>query len=189
MTPHRIEEIRGCGGVLVRAQDSITLKNDAGECTVGVNATTRIWRGETTHDTRILRPGDEVLARAVVDCTAGILRADDVEANVAKAEGTIVSLARDRMVVVEEWNDRRWRTTVFFDSRTRFNLGEDKLKTGATVMAIGLQLGKNRFRATTLTVERCYDSASRDESRNSPLLGVFAWRRLPLVRYSRSQSS
>ena len=68
------------------------MKNDDGICVVHVNANTKIWRGEYFHDTSALKLGDDVGARAIVGYPSGELTADEVEANVAKAEGTVVSM-------------------------------------------------------------------------------------------------
>lgn len=92
-------------------------------------------------------------ARVVVGYPGGELTADEeVDANVAKAEGTIVSMSSDRIVVRE---DRvRGHVTVLFDSRTAFDLDQGKLKKGAYVLAVGLDLGHLTFRATSIVVEK-----------------------------------
>jgi hypothetical protein len=151
--PHHIVEYRVCIGHLVAATgDTLSLKNDDGVCVVRVNADTEIWRGEIFHDISALKLGDDVGARVVVGYPSGELTAEMVEANVAKTEGTIVSMRSDRIVIQE---DRvRRHVTVLFDSRTAFDLDQGKLKNGATVLAVGLDLGHDTFRATSIVVEQ-----------------------------------
>jgi hypothetical protein len=153
LVPHQIVEIRVCAGRLVAAtKDALSIKNDHGVCVVRVNAATEIWRGEIFHDTSAFKLGDEVDARANVGYPSGELTAEYVDANVAKAEGRIVSVRPDGIVVKE---DRvRGNTTVLFDSRTAFDLDEGKLKKGAIVLAVGLDLGHNTFRASSVVVEK-----------------------------------
>ncbi len=154
LVPHHIAEIRVCSGHLIAiAKDALSVKNDDGICVIRLKPDTKIWRGEIFHDTSVLRPGDEVDARVVVGYPGGELTADgEVEANVAKAEGTIVSLRSDRIVVKE--HGVRGHTTVLFDSRTEFDPDDGKLKQGAQVLAVGLDLGHDTIRATSITVEK-----------------------------------
>jgi hypothetical protein len=152
LVAHHIVEYRVCAGHLVAAKDTLSVKNDGGICVVRVNADTKIWRGEIFHETSALKLGDDVCARAIVGYPSGELTAEEVDANVAKAEGTIVSVRPDR-IVVEEDRVRR-HVTVRFDPRTTFDLDEGILKKGATVLAVGLDLGHNSFRASTVIVEK-----------------------------------
>lgn len=87
------------------------------------------------------------MARVVVDYSTGELMADEIIANIAKAEGTVISIRANRFVVC---SDGQERFTVLFDRRTKF---DGELKRGATVMAIGLDLGHNTFRATSVVAE------------------------------------
>jgi len=142
-----------CIGQLVAiGKDTLSAKNENGICVIHLKPGAQIWRGEIFHDTSALKLGDEVSARVVVGYPGGELTAEEVEANVAKAEGTIVSMRPGRMVVKE---DRvRGHVTVLFDSRTAFDLDQGKLKKGAYVLAVGLDLGHLTFRATSIVVEK-----------------------------------
>jgi hypothetical protein len=111
-----------------------------------------VWRGEVFHHTGVLKIGDEVDARVRISYPSGQMVAEDVEENVAKTEGTIVSVQPDRIVVKESW---RFRATVLLDSRTKCDdCALADLKKGALVLATGLQLSAMRFRATYITVEK-----------------------------------
>jgi hypothetical protein len=151
--PRRIAEIRVCGGRLMAiGTDRLSVKNDDGICVIHLKPGAEIWRGAIFHDPGALRLGDEVGARVTVSYPSGELTAQEVVANVAKTEGTIVSMRSDRFLVKE---DRvRGHVTVLFDSHTAFDLDEGKLKKGATVLAVGLDLGHNTFRATSVVVEK-----------------------------------
>jgi hypothetical protein len=153
MEPHHLKEITVCIGHLVAVtKDTLSVKNDHGICVIHVNADAKIWRGEIYHDTSALKLGDEVGARVTIGYPDRELTAEEVNANVAKAEGKIVSVRPDRILVKE---DRvRGRATVLLDSRTAFDLDQGKLEKGAYVMAIGLDLGHNTFRATSVVVEK-----------------------------------
>jgi hypothetical protein len=153
LAPHHIAEIRVCIGRLVAiGQDTLSAKNENGICVIHFKPGAEIWRGEVFHDTSALKLGDEVDARVTVAYPSGELTAEEVEANVAKAEGTIVSVRSDRILVKD---DRvRGHVTVLFDSRTALDLDEGKLKKGATVLAVGLDLGHDTFRATSIVVEK-----------------------------------
>lgn len=160
MEPHHIAEIRVCGGrLLAIAKDTLSAKNENGICVMRVNANTEIWRGENLPDTSGLKVGDDVVARAVVGYPSGELTAELVEANVAKTEGTIVAASSDR-IVVKECHDNGVdrhpcvRTTVLFYAGTHFDLSDGRLRKGATVMAIGLDVGRDTMRASTVTVEK-----------------------------------
>lgn len=154
LTPHHIHEIRVCGGALVAiGEATLAMKNDHGVCVVHFKPDTKIWRGEIFHDTSALKPGDDVMARVIVSYPTEDLIADgEVIANIAKAEGPVVDIRPDRIIVAES----RWhnRVTVFFDRRTAFDTDEGELKKGVTVMAIGLELGRSKFRATSVVVEK-----------------------------------
>jgi len=61
MEPRHIADITACLGCLIAiTPDSLTLRNDQGTCTARIPANTSVWRGETFHDTRALRLGDDV---------------------------------------------------------------------------------------------------------------------------------
>jgi hypothetical protein len=154
LTPHHIQEIRVCGGSLVAiGKDTLSMKNDDGVCVLRLKPDTTIWRGEIFHDTNALKLGDDVMARAIVDYPSEELIADgEVVANIAKAEGPVVDIRPDRIIV----NEGRWhqRVTVFFDRRTKFDTDDGELKKGVTVMAIGLDLGRSKFRAASIVVEK-----------------------------------
>ena len=152
LTPHHIAEIRVCGGTLLAiGKDTLSVRNDDGICVIHLKPGAEIWRGEAFHSTSALKIGDDVMAKVTLGYPSGELTADEVVANVAKAEGTIVSIRPDRITVKE---DRvRGHVTVLFDARTAFDLDKGKLKKGATVLAVGLELGRNRFRATSIVVE------------------------------------
>jgi hypothetical protein len=87
------------------------------------------------------------------------LVAEEVFANITITEGTIVSIRSDRIVVDQyPGADKhsaysRGHITVLFDRRTEFNLDGHEFKKGSDVRAIGLDLGHNTFRATTIFVE------------------------------------
>ena len=94
LVPHHIAEIRVCGGKLVAiGKDTLSAKNDDGICVIHLKPGATIWRGEIFHDTGTLKLGDDVGARVVVGYPGEELTADEVEANVTKAEGRIVSIA------------------------------------------------------------------------------------------------
>jgi hypothetical protein len=157
MVPHHLKEITVCMGHLVAVtKDTLSMKNDKGVCVVQIPPGLEIWRGELYHDTSALKLGDEVGARVVVGYPNRELTAEMVEANVAKAEGKIVSLRSDRMVV-KQCSERHTscpggHMMVLLDARTAFDVDQGELKKGATVLAIGLDLGHNSFRATSIVV-------------------------------------
>lgn len=154
LLPHHIREIRVCGGSLVAiGKDTLSMKNDHGVCVLHLKPDTAVWRGEIFHDTNALQLGDDVMARAIVDYPSENLIADsEVIANIAKAEGPVVDIRPDRIIV----NEGRWhqRVTVFFDRRTKFDTDEGELRKGVTIMAIGLELGRSKFRAASIVVEK-----------------------------------
>jgi hypothetical protein len=150
MEAHHLKEIAVCMGHLVAVtKDTLSVKNDAGVCVVHIPPGIEIWRGKIFHDTSALKLGDEVGARATIGYPNRELTAEMVEANVAKAEGKIVFVASDRIVVKD-----RGRVTVLLDSRTALDLDQGKLEKGGTVLAIGLDLGHRKFRATSIVVEK-----------------------------------
>jgi hypothetical protein len=159
LDPHHLKEITFCGGRLVAVtKDTLSVKNDNGVCVIHLTADAKIWRGEIFHDTSALKLGDEVGARVTIGYPHREMTADEVEANVAKAEGKIVSLRSNRMVV-KQCSERHTscpggHMTVLYDSRTDLDQDEGNLKKGATVLAIGLDLGHNSFRATSIVVEK-----------------------------------
>jgi hypothetical protein len=152
MEPHHITEITACvGQLVVITKDSLTLKNDQGSCTARIPVNTEIWRGETFNDTSALRLGDDVAIRCTVGYPGRVLTAETVEANVAKAEGTVVEVRADRILIQE---DRvRGPTTVFLDARTRFDPSRKAVKKGDMIMAIGLDLGGRSLRAVSVMAE------------------------------------
>jgi hypothetical protein len=157
--PHHVVEITVCGGHLVAfTKDTLSVKNDAGICVIRVTADANIWRGEIFHDTSVLRLGDHVMARVTIGYPDREMTAEEVDANVTKAEGKIVSVRPDR-IVVKQCSERHsscpgGHKTVLLDSRTAFDLDQGKLEKGAYVMAIGLDLGQHTFRATSIVVEK-----------------------------------
>lgn len=152
MKPHHIVEITVCAGRLIAiANDSLTLMNDKGSCTAGIPANTEIWRGETFHDTSVLRLGDDVGIRCTVGYPGRVLTAESVEANVAKAEGTVVEVRAHRLVVRQDRG--LGRTIVLLDGCTKFDPSREAVQTGTTVMAIGLHLRPRSLRATMVMVE------------------------------------
>jgi hypothetical protein len=160
LTPHHIAEIRVCGGSLLAiAKDNLSVRNDDGICVIHLNPGAEIWRGETFHDTGDLKLGDDVMARVEVQYPSGELIAEEVFANITITEGTIVSIRSDRIVVDQyPGADKhsayaRGHITVLFDRRTEFHLDGHEFKKGSDVRAIGLDLGHNTFRATSIVVE------------------------------------
>jgi len=159
MEPHHLKDITVCGGHLVAfTKDTLSVKNDKGVCVIHLTADATIWRGEIFHDTSALKLGDEVMARVVVGYPDREMTAEEVEANVTKAEGKIVSLRSGR-IVVKQCSEKHTscpggQMTVLLDSRTALDLDQGKLEKGVTVMAIGLDLGHNTFRATSIVVEK-----------------------------------
>jgi hypothetical protein len=162
MAPHHVAEIRVCGGYLVAvAKDTLSVKGDDGICVMRVKADTEIWRGEILHDTTGLKLGDAVVARVTVEYASGELTAEEVIANIAVAEGTIVVVRSDRIVVNrypgsgdEHSALPRARVTVLFDTRTAFDLDGYQLKKGATVRAVGLDLGHDTLHASMIVIEK-----------------------------------
>ena len=151
LKPHPLVDYAVCGGHLVNAtRDSISLKSDDGVCTMRITPDTKIWRGGDYRDTSALKLGDEVMARMTVAYPGRQFTAEQVEANVAKAEGKVLSARPDRIVI----KDEHTRFTVLLDAQTKFDLDQGKLERGACVMAIGLDLGHNTFRATSVVVEK-----------------------------------
>ncbi len=147
-----IAEIGACGGRLAAiGKDTLTLKHDHGSCVLHFNSETTFWRGEDSHDPGILRIGDTVFARYTVGYPGGELNTDSVEANVAKAEGPIVDLKPDRIVVKDTRPARR--VTILVDARTRLYPADGRLEKGTEVLATGLDLGHKKFRATQIIVE------------------------------------
>jgi hypothetical protein len=150
MVPQKVAELRPCGGILAAiAKDTISVKGDGGMCVMRINANTEIWRGEVFHDTSGLKLGDEISARTTVEYPSGELIAEEVDANIAITEGTIVAVRSDRIVVREHSG----RVTVLFDARTNFDLDGGELKKGTTVRAVGLDLGHDTLRASTIVLE------------------------------------
>jgi hypothetical protein len=154
LTPHHIREIQVCGGSLVAiGTDTLSMRNVDGVCVVHLKPDTEIWRGEIFHDTNALKLGDDVMARVIIGYPTQELIVDgEVCANIAKTEGPVVEIRPDRIVVEES----RWhkRITVLFDRRTKFDTDEGELRKGATVMAIGLDLSRYKFRATSIVIEK-----------------------------------
>jgi hypothetical protein len=160
LTPHHIAEIRVCGGrLLAFTNTTLSVRNDDGVCIIHLKSGAEIWRGEVFHSTGALKLGDDVIARVEVQYPSGELIAEEVLANFTNTEGTIVSVGPDRIVVNQyPGADKhsaypRGHMTVLFDRRTKFDLDRGELKKGATVRAVGLDLGHNSFRAETIVVE------------------------------------
>jgi hypothetical protein len=162
MEPHHIVEIRVCmGNLTAKTADTLSLKNDKGTCVIHIPAGTPIWRGEIFHDTSVLQLGDEVGARVTVGYPSETLTADgEIDANVAKTEGTIVEVRADR-IVVDQYPGAdpqsaypRGHMTVLVDARTEIEPHGEKLHKGDTVLAVGLDLGHDSFRATKIFIEK-----------------------------------
>lgn len=162
MEPHNIQEIRVCIGKLIDIQPSaLTLQNEDGVCVAQAPPGVDIWRGKIYHDTSALKIGDEVTVRVKVSYPSGDLIADgEVSANVTKTEGSIISVAKD-FIVVEEFLSAseedsgapKHQITVLIDGDTEFVQGSAAdLKKGVQLMAIGLDLGPTQFRATRIWV-------------------------------------
>ena len=154
LAPHHIVEIRVCIGRLVAStKDTLSLKNDRGICVIHTTPETKFWRGEIFNHHSAFQLGDEVSARVAVNYPGGELIADgQVEANVAKAEGKIVSVMPDRIMVKE---DRvPGYATVLLGPHTSIDLNLGPMKRGAYVMAIGLELGKHTLQATSISIEK-----------------------------------
>jgi hypothetical protein len=68
MVPHQVVEHRLCSGSLVqRTNDSITLRiGDDKTCITHVDARTEVWHGRISHDPTVLRVGDDISTRNVV---------------------------------------------------------------------------------------------------------------------------
>jgi hypothetical protein len=159
LEPHHIAEIRVCSGYLLAiAKDKLSVRNDDGICVIHLKPGAEIWRGEIFHETSALKIGDAVDARVTVAYPAGDLTADEVFANITITEGTIVSVRPDRIVVnqypgAEKSAYARGHVTVLYDQRTEFDPQGSRLKRGDNVRAIGLDLGHNSFRATSIVLE------------------------------------
>jgi Domain of unknown function (DUF5666) len=160
LVPHHITAIGACSGELIAATSvSVTVKNEKGSCKVQTNAQTTFWRGQNFPDATGLKLGDRVDIRYAVGYPGRVLTAESVEANVAKCEGTVVD-EHPGLIVVKEFRPRD-RCTVYFDPRTRImdpdNDNESefaRLKKKTTVLAVGLDLGHNSMRATTIYLEK-----------------------------------
>jgi hypothetical protein len=68
MVPHQVVEYRLCSGSLIQVtNDSITLRTgDDKTCITHVDARTEIWYGRISHDPTVLRVGDDISTRNVV---------------------------------------------------------------------------------------------------------------------------
>jgi len=159
LVPHHIVEVRVCSGYLVAiSKDKLSVRNDNGVCVIHLKAGAEIWRGETFHDTSALKLGDVVDARVTVTYPSGELVAEEVFADITITEGTIVSIRSDRIIVNQypgagKSAYPRGHVTVLFDRRTQFDLDGHEFKKGSDVRAIGLDLGHNTFRATSIVIE------------------------------------
>ncbi len=160
--PHHIVEIRVCMGHLVaKTADTLSLKSDKGICVIHIPAGTPIWRGEIFHDTSVLEFGDDVSARVTVGYPSETLTADgQIDAKAALTEGTIVEVRADR-IVVDQYPGAdphsgypRGHMTVLVDARTTIEPGGGKLQKGESVLAVGLDLEHDRFRATKIFIEK-----------------------------------
>lgn len=161
LEPHHITAIGACVGKLIAiGSDSVTARNEGGTCNVQINAQTTFWRGENFPSVTALKLGDEVSIRYTVGYPGRVLTAESVEANLAKCEGTIVGL-RPGLIVVKKNFRPRDRFTVYFDARTRIMDPDNqdqhefaKLKKKTIILAVGLDLGRDSMRATTIFIEK-----------------------------------
>jgi hypothetical protein len=159
LEPHHITAIGACVGKLIAvARDSITVRNE-GTCKVQINSQTSFWRGENLPHETSLRLGDEVSVRYAVGYPGRVLTVESVEANVAKCEGTIGD-ARRGVIIVENFRPRE-SFKVYFDPRTRILDPENdnehdfaKLTKKTVVLVVGLGLGHNSIRATSIFIEK-----------------------------------
>lgn len=80
MAPHQVVEYRLFSGSLVQVtNDSITLRTgDDKTCVTHVDARTEIWRGQISHDPTVLRVGDDISTRNVVQYPQENLLAEKV---------------------------------------------------------------------------------------------------------------
>ena len=153
LVPQHITEISACLGRLIAITDStLSVKNAKNGCVIHTNAQTTFWRGETYHDARAFKLGDEISAGVNVSYPGRVLTAEHVEANVAKVEGTVVLAQSDR-IVVKDFRSRE-RVTVLRDAGMRIEQGAGWPGKGAEVMVTGLDLGHNTIRASRIWVEK-----------------------------------
>jgi hypothetical protein len=160
LVPHHVVEHRGCGGTLVAVTDSTISVEDSGQkvCVMRVNANTNIWRGEIFHDPGALKLGDGIVSRSTVVYPAGELVAEEVWAEIAGTEGTIVAVHSSSIVVAAESRSERTsagalnQVTVLFDAHTKVDAKD--LIVGRHVRAAGLDLGHGEFRASYIDVDK-----------------------------------
>lgn len=80
MVPHQVVEYRLCSGSLVQVtNDSLTLRTgDDKMCITHVDTKTEIWHGQISHDPAVLRVGDDISTRNVVQYPKENLVAEQV---------------------------------------------------------------------------------------------------------------
>jgi len=131
-------------GKLVSVHDrSITVRNQQGTKTFLITANTHIWRGDYV-DVHHLQPGDDLSIRSRVSSRTGETTAVDIDANIARWNGTITNVSGDRVVIdlQNEGGDFVGRkATVIFWNKTIFlvdNASTRDLRVGAYLEVIGL---------------------------------------------------
>lgn len=145
-------------GILSAIHDhTISVKNDQGTIAIRVTAQTDIWRGGKVEFDQ-LHLGDHVLVSYRV-AKNGEAVASDIVANVTRNEGLIVAVHPHSVEIaaqVLEGDDAGQvigRETVFIDTHTKFAEGtRSELKLGKLLEAVGLDLGRQRMRATSLSI-------------------------------------
>lgn len=146
-------------GILSAIHDHIvSVKNDQGTIAIRVTAQTDIWRGGEVEFNQ-LHLGDHVLVSYRV-AKNGEAVASDIVANVTRIEGVIVAVHPHSMELASEVLEGDnagqviGRETVFIDAHTKFIEGtRSELKAGKRLEAVGLDLGGQRMRATSLSVQ------------------------------------
>ncbi|HUA20599.1 MAG TPA: DUF5666 domain-containing protein [Bryobacteraceae bacterium] len=154
LVPRHVVENRVCDGYLTAAGiNTIAIKNDEGTCIMRFTPDTVFWRGGASHGPGALVVGDEIGARAQVNYPNGELIAEEVIANLGKFSGTITGLHPHSVEIAreDEHGDPDGPATVYIDGRTAFNEGTAaELEVGAFLEVIGLDLGDDSMRATTI---------------------------------------
>ena len=91
--------------MLAIEKDTLSVRNDSGICVIhpkpGAGNLAEMAK-TFTRPARSSFGDDVVMARVTLGYPSGDLTADEVEANVAKTEGTIVSIRPDRIVVKDD---------------------------------------------------------------------------------------
>lgn len=137
---------------------TVSVKNDQGNIAIRVTAQTDIWRGGKVGFNR-LRLGDYVLVSYRI-AKRGEAIATDIVANLTRNEGLIVAVHAHSVELAPETLEGDnagqviGRETVLINDRTKFIEGSPKeLKLGKRVEAVGLGVGHQRMRATSLSLE------------------------------------